>query len=383
MTLSQADQDTINAFNDFAGETTDATLARTLVPWFTNIREFVRANFAPQGIELLERHFEHVRNFVVLGSGPSAPKILNDLYLQPDTVILCGPTGVSSCLVAGIKPDLLFVADSAPEQYTVIRDLDPAEVASWRVALPVTADKAWYAEDSIFKRDQLYFYLPYFSHLGDVDFAYNQIQKTLCPDVGRYLAQAGSVGSAMIMFADMMCGKDPSKRIYLGLDCCGWLTNPPLLRAPDALKDSAGHYAAVTTIRQVKQNAEDAVDALVLQLPSLDIQTNLGSLGYAVQALWLVHSQSADALAQRYALISESGALYRYANDTGDIIVPYVHANEIGIEGDVFASENWAYMLLLKISRILVAHREKLVAKAKEEADAQNESNSDPAPAES
>lgn len=376
MELSQADREVINRFNEHASEVTDATLTANLEPWFSNIRELVRANFHLQDIAELGTHaLRLAKYFVILGSGPSAPKILRDLPLSRDIALICGPTAVSSCLVAGRTPDLVFVADSKPEQYTVIRDLEPEDPSLWRIALPITADPQWYAEDSIFGRHQLYFYINYLNHEGSVDFAYNHIMKILCPDVIHYLSQAGCVGNAALTFADMLCGKDASKRIYLGLDCCGWLTNPPQLRAPDALKKSDGSYAPVTTFRQVKQNEEDSENALRLSLPSFDIQTNATSLGYAIQMLYLAYSQSVGPLSHRYNLIEESSALYSYANkhDGLEVIVPAIKASEIGLSVEPFAEDDWAYKLLVKLSRLLVSYRDHIASLAKEVADASEE----------
>jgi len=374
MTLKPEDQDIINRFNDFAGDTTDETLKASLPMWFSNIRELIKANFKLQDIARLgEHHLARARRFVILGSGPSAPRILESLPYAPDVALIAGSTAVSACLVAGRTPDLVFVADAKPEQYTVIRDLEIEDPKLWKIALPITASPLWYSEDSIFAREQLYFYVSYLNHFGSVDLAYNHIQKFLCPDVEHYLSQSGSVSNAALTFASMLCGKDPSKRIYLGVDCCGWLTDPPIMRAPDAMKTPTCDYEPVTTFRQVRQNAEESVDALRIAHQGFDLQVNLNSLGYAVQMLLLIYSDSQGELSNRYRIIEESSFLFSALNDSKgeELILPLARACEIGLGYEPFSSEDWSYKLLLKFAEVLANHREKIIWGVKELADAE------------
>jgi hypothetical protein len=133
-------------------------------------------------------------------------------------------------------------------------------------------------------------------------------------------------------------------------------------------------YAPVTTFRQVRQNAEDAENALVIAHENFDLQTNLGSLGYAIQMLFLIFSQSHGDLCDRYRIIEESSALYNAINAAKgeELILPLVRAYEIGLGYEPLSDEDWSYKLLIKFAEILVNHREKIIREAKELVDAED-----------
>ena len=360
-------------FNEHGSEVTENAMARYVPTWFANARELIRANFKLQSIEALVVQFSpFARSIVIMGSGPSAMQIASDLPRDdPSMIVLCGPTGIGALLINGRSPNVVVVADSAPEQYSVIAEHDPDNIANWKFLLPVTANPLWYSESSIIKREQLYFYLPYLDTLGTVKNAYNDILKALFPDVHNYISQAGSVGNTSIGFADMIAGENRDARIYLGLDCCGWL-NPTNLRAPAGLKHLDGSYTAVITERQKNQAAEEMVNELVVDYHGSGLKTNLTSLGYAVQMLYLVHflSHLSPNRDQRFIFLVESAKLFCYA--APDEIIPLVHAFEVGMGDNPIAGEEWAYNIMLKLIAITVEHREACIARTQEDNDGQD-----------
>jgi hypothetical protein len=359
---TKEEDEAVAVWNAHGMEVTEAAMKRFLVPWFTGARELVRANFPLQSVGALVPYFAAKKHFVILGSGPSAPEILSKLPIRDDLVILCGPTCVGAMLVANRKPDVLLLADSNPDQYKVLRDADPPDAKSWIVVLPVTCDPQLYAEDSIFDRKNIYFYLPFLDAMGSVDIAYNDILHVLFPDVHQYFKQAGSVGNAMIAFASMICGADNSKRIYLGLDCCSWLTKPPQLRALHAKRDNEGVYRFVETPMQAQQNREEAEDSFTIPTPTFDLQTNLISLGYAVQMFYMVHYEEIAANhAHRYAFIAESSRLFIAL--APEETLPLAWANEVGDEElpDPLSSPDWSYATMLKVIVASNKHKASLI----------------------
>jgi hypothetical protein len=356
--LTSEMQETINNWNDHASEVTDNAMQTFIPTWFGNIRSLIASKIPLQSINLLVEMFASKKRFVVLGSGPSIPSILDGLPYSPERAILCGPTAIGALLIKGFSPDLLVVADSNPIQYSIIRDLNP-DVGSWKVALPTTADPSWYAEDSIFKPSQIYFYHSFLSVLDNIDLAYNHILKALVPEADRYLAQAGSVSNAMINLLYLICGEDASKRIYLGIDCCGWLTNPPQMRAPAARALIDGSYEEAKLEWHSDQIRVAAINEIVLPFKPFDLHTTLTSLGYAVQMLYLIHCYSQfPGMENRFAILNESMPLLSYA--ASEIYMPVVKASEILFDSGSLAEENWAYAAMMKLIKIGLGLRTKL-----------------------
>ena len=365
--LSPKEQSVIDSWNAHGVEVTDSAMKHFLVPWFTNIRRLIKADFPMHSIGELRETFALKKNFVILGSGPSAMQVLESLPRRADTAVFCGPTCVGAMLVAGFTPDLLIIADSNVDQFTTLKNLELENAGDWKIVLPITADSSWYGPDSPFKRDNLYFYLSYIDAMGTVDIAYNDIQHVLFPDVHQWIKQAGSVGNAMISFTEMLCGEDLSKRIFLSLDCCSWLSEPPLHRAFGAERHSDGKYYPIITPMQKQQILEDSADSLYIPTPTFELQTNLTSLGYAIQMLYLVHwNTRVPGKENRYALLSESSRLFLALQ--GSETIPVVKASEVGIDDlpPPLSSPEWAYNVMIKVMVLSNEHKQKLIAEAQE-----------------
>ena len=367
--LSPEEQASVDAWNEHGIEVTDLTMKKSLPAWFGNIRSLIQANIPMQSIEDLATQYADRKHIVVLGSGPSIPTIVANLPRDDKSrMLICGPTAVASLLVAKLQPDIIMVADSSPAQYANIRDLQIDNIAEYKIALPVTADKSWYDSDSIFKPSQLYFYLPYLDYEGSADLAYNDILHILFPDVHRWIKQAGSVGNAMVMFADMICLDDASKRIYLGIDCCGWLSSLPQLRTSYATKQADGSYTPVFTDSQRVQNAEDTEYAMRITANPCDLQVNLVSLGYAIQMLYFIHfsENSNPTHSERFVMLIEASRLPIAVKDV-DVDLPLLHAYEVGMDVVLPKTENWAYRIMLKLIELSNKHKKYLIAKEAED----------------
>jgi hypothetical protein len=369
--LTSEEQASVDAWNAAGSEVTEGALKRFLPDWFGNIRDLIAELDVSKGvyfqdIKLVADRYASKHSIVLLGSGPSAYEIARDLPYNPDMLLVCGPTCVGTLLALGRQPDVIMVADSNPTQYSILEELRPSRAHEWKIILPITADPSWYSEKSIFNRSQFFFYLPFLDYFGSHDLAYNDILHALIPEIHTYISQAGSVGNAMIGFAEMLCQEDALKRIYLGFDCCGWLEEWAKLRTPSARKlpDNAGYELFVSDL-QKRQNVEESQDALIVHSPSFDLQTNLTSLGYAVQMLYLahIHSQSPNR-EKRFVMLSESSRLFSALAQ--GILMPMVRAFEVGCSYDLMQDESWAYSAMLKLIEVSNAHRAKLIAGAKE-----------------
>jgi Protein of unknown function DUF115. len=362
--LTDSENASINAWNEHAGEVTEEAMRHFLASWFTNARALIKANFVPQSIEKLCEKLEDKQSIVVLGSGPSVTNIVKNIPKDPNIAIFCGPTAVGASLVENRKPDVVMVADSNPLQYDILRDLSPSDAKNWILVLPVTADPSWYSEESIFDRKNMYFYLPYLSFFASTDLAYNDILRVLFPDVHRWIVQAGSVANAMLSFADMCCGNSETKRIYLGIDCCGWLGTEyvsPLLRAPAAELQLDGKYKVSFENWHIDQNIAAAENALILDYSGMKLQTNLTSLGYAIQMLYLVNNyMEGEYRKDRFIMLIESCALF-YKASLESVTMPTCLSSDIGSSKNLISSDRWAYNAMLKIIEISNAHRKALI----------------------
>jgi hypothetical protein len=349
--LSPTERDEIAAWNSHGLEVTDVTMRKFLPSWFDNIRALIHSNIPLQNIDELIPKFESKRSIVILGSGPGAITIARDLpYNDPNILLICGPTCAGTVLANKRRPDILMVADSNPEQYEVIRELDPDDIFDWDIVLPVTAASNWYDNDSIFHWSQLHFYFPFLDYLGSGDLAYNDILCALFPGVHKYIKQAGSVGNAMIGLADMLCGESSSKRIYAGIDCCSWL-DPLILRAPAAVKNLNGSYSTITSELQKRQAVIESEDAFTLKTLDRTLQTNLTSIGYAIQMFYLFHQMSRNSdRANRFVLLSESARLFSFL--AKGIRLPIIHSYEVGMSINPVSSDEWAYNTMLELIRL-------------------------------
>jgi len=112
------------------------------------------------------------------------------------------------------------------------------------------------------------------------------------------------------------------------------------------------------------------VNELVVDYHGSGLKTNLTSLGYAVQMLYLVHflSHLSPNRDQRFIFLTESAKLFLYA--APDEIIPLVHAFEVGMGDNPIAGEEWAYNIMLKLIAITVEHREACIARTQEDNDA-------------
>lgn len=351
--LTPEEQSAINTWNNDAANITDAAMKAFLPSWFDNMRQLIQANFKLHSIEeIIERVSEWpAKNILVLGSGPSIPSILKNMDAK-ETLSLCGPTCYGAMLIAGCDPDILVVADSNPIQYEMLRDLKDPYTWTQKVILPVTASPLWYGKDSIFNRNNLYFYLPYLSYLGDTDYAFNHILHALFPEVHRWIAQAGSVSNAMLTIADMICGEDSEKKVRIAVDCCGWLTNPPQYRAPSAKRvDLASYCHQYAESKEEWHQAQiDSIrkDALIIPSSPFNLESTKISLGYAIQMLYLIHNYSqGDNRKERYSLIEESARLFNTL--CPEVTIPEKKACELESAIEPLDEENWAYKAMLKL----------------------------------
>jgi len=367
--LTSEEQAAIDAFNAEGIKVSENALAHFMPSWFANIRKLIQAPYVVlHPVDDLVQVFSRRQHIVVLGSGPSAVQIARDLPRNdPGIALICGPTCVGTLLAADRKPDIVVVADSNPEQYETLRDLAPSDSRQWKIVLPVTADPSWYAKSSILDMRNLYFYLPYLSYFGSVELAYNDILKTLFPDIRRYISQAGSVGNTMLVLANLIAGESPLARVHLAVDCCGWLSDPPILRAPAARKRYDGSYEALIDERTAKKNAAESIETLKLSASPYELQTNLTSLNYAVLMFFIIHQLQDPKIPNRFSLLSESSALFRAVNP--EALIPSIHALEVGMPSDPLYSPNWAYSTLLKLIETANAFRASLDAKYKEASD--------------
>lgn len=346
--VTPEEQAKIDVWNEASVDVTDAAMRFFLPKWFANIRELIRARFTPNSIEMLVEKLQYGEKVIaVLGSGPSMDEVLRHIPYER-TLTLCGPTCVGAMLLNGHTPDVLVVADSNPIQYEIVRDLyAPDKAAKQRIILPVTADPSWYNKDSIFKRENMYFFLPYVSYLGNTDYAFNHVLKVLSPEVHRWIAQAGSVSNVMLTVADMICGDDPEKRVFVAVDCCGWLTDPPLYRAPAA---SLVNGAYKESDKQWHKDQINAIRNEAIRIPSIpfDLETTKISLGYAIQMLYLIYNYSqGKGRSDRYSFIAESTRLFDTLSPKRTY--PVLHAWNIANGIETLREKDWAYKCMLDI----------------------------------
>ena len=360
--LTAEEKDAVAKWNEHGQEVTDNALKRFVPDWFSNIRALIQSNIAIQSLNDLALQFTSKKNFIILGSGPSASDIARSLPDRDDTMVICSPTCVGALLVENRKPDVVMVADSNPQMYEIIRDLEIYGIEDWKFALPVTADKAWFLPNSIVKPSQIYFYLPFMDNMGSTDIAYNDILKALFPEVHRYICQAGSVGNAIFGFVDMICGDDPSKRVYIGVDCCSWLTNPPRMRALAAKCIISDYYEPYEIDIQKVQAKQESEDALVIPTMAFPLQTNLTSLGYAIQMLYIVHFSSLTKEREnRFVFLRESVRLFSAI--ASECTIPSLLSCDVGNNEQPLQGKEWSYNAMLKLIAVCNKHKQNVIAK--------------------
>jgi len=352
MALTPAQAASVAKWNSLGARITDASMIAFFDEWFTNARLLIKADFPIHSVEELTGRLGLAhKTFTILGSGPSLLGVAQKLP-TPHEALFCSPTALGALTREGIRPTALIVADSNPQQYMHLVESRIFRPDILDVVLPVTADPAWYGPDSILSRHRLFFYLPYMDWMGDVDIGFNHILKNLFPEVHKYISQAGSVSNLALNIADMACGEDPSKRVYIGVDCSwvkGGLTKAPLRF------DLADHGKVLREAYELMQKPRS--DLAEVTFYDQTIQTDLISLSYAINMFYIIHQNILERpySAKRYALIPEASKLFRATFP--NLLIPWVlpgdTAQAINIEGE----EAWAYkamLALVELSNVLL-----------------------------
>lgn len=372
--LTPKQQAEIDRWNsEHAAPKTEEALQHFTPIWFENLRRLIKSDFKPQNITDLCDVFRSFSQAILLGSGPSVPHIAPHLH-GPGILITCGVTCLPALLLEGIDPHILVISDPNPELYDLVVKLKPKRIKQYRVLLPVTADSRWYSPDSVFSPEQLFFFLPYLSYMGEVELGFNVILRTLIPEVTHFIAQSGSVSNAALCFLNMLFDNDASKRIYLAVDNCWWLTEPAQLRAPYAEPNDCGGYDRIEA-PLVKTLVGQPT--LPLRDGKLALQSDSVSMGYAIQMLFLIHSfqKNNAAPVDRYRIVGESSHLYKAA---GAAYLPLTKATNLRCDGKRRCKrETWAYDAMLKLIATANDFEEKTKAHAPVEAVGQNRKNAD------
>jgi len=340
MELTDEQKNSLVQWNKLGEKLTDNTLAKFLPSWFTNMRSLIQANFPLHNVgELATKLASLHKDIVVLGSGPGIETICSRLSSTP-CVVLCGPTAIGALSHADVWPSAIVVADSSKDQYLHVVESAPMDFDAFNIVLPVHADPAWYGPKSPFSRSRLYFYLPYIDYMGNIDLGFNHIMKALFPDVPIYIGQGGSVAVTALNFADMICGTDSNRRIYLGAEF-SWAKDKPR-RA--TLRFDPSRYSE--PIRAWHEANMVKPPENVIDVEGLDgmLQTDLLSVTYAVQFFWDIHSkiQSRPLLKNRFVLLHDAARLFRSVTKAS---LPCVKAPGDPLPSD--ADEYWAYKIVL------------------------------------
>jgi hypothetical protein len=346
MELTDKQKASVAQWNSLGAQITENAMRNFLVSWFSNVRSLIKAGFAIHSVEELASRLSVYRTFTVLGSGPSIPAIARR-FPRPHEAILCGPTCAGALEREGIRPAAIIVADSDPQQYQHILESRLFSPETLDVVLPVTADPLWYSDESILDRDHLFFYLPYLDMMGDTDIGFNHIFKSLFPEVHRWVAQAGSVGNLALNIADMCCGDSPDKRLYIGLDC-SWIKGGPS-RAPLRF-DPSKHTKILQDFWAFYE--KPCADLAELPFQGETIQTDLVSLGYAINLFYIIHSSERDIpfKKRRFALITDASKLYRATSP--NIMMPFVLPEDTASIVSPEREEAWAYKVLLGLIEV-------------------------------
>ena len=349
LTLTPEQKAAVAQWNTLGAQITDSSMQTFMDNWFTNIRCLIRAGFPIHSIDELALTLgERYSTFTVLGSGPSLTSVAKRLsfWSTPRTeALLCGPTALGALLRENIRPTVIVIADSNPSQYRHIAESKLFKPELFDVVLPVTADPSWYAPDSILDPKRLYFYLPYIDYMGDVNIGFNHILQSLFPDVHRWIAQAGSVGNLMLNVADMAAAESPDKRVRLAVDC-SWIKGGPT-RAPYRF-DLADSSPQMQTDWAFNNRAR--TDLAEIPFLGETIQTDLISLSYAINMLYMLHRNIRDFpyCHDRYALVAPAAKLLRAL--APDITIPLVEPELTSQQfPPIYGEPDWAYNTMLKL----------------------------------
>jgi hypothetical protein len=363
MTLTDEQKASLAQWNAFGETITDAAMMHFMQSWYGNIRHLIDAHFPLHNVaEITKRLESHYDTFLVLGSGPSVEEVAKRLSFF-HSAVLCGPTCVGALTRYAVRPALVVVADSASTQYHHILESKLERPDSLDVVLPVTCDPSWYGPESVLDRSRLYFYLPYLSFQGDTNIGYNVILKSLFPDVPWQITQAGSVANAALNIADWCCGESPSKRVHLAVDC-SWIKGKPT-RAPLRFEDLSKHSELLQAFWANAQASRDDV----VEIPHGDetVVTDLVSLGYAINMLWMIHQWSTPGFAEykpyraeRYALMGPASKLILATSPK--VIKPVEVPEHIG-RASFLGEEHWAYKALLALVEISNRLQDRLMKK--------------------
>jgi len=348
MELSEEQKKAVAQWNALGGEITDNTMKQFFESWFANIRRLIRANFViHSAADIATRLHAEYETFTVLGSGPSIPEILQRLPKNPGA-IFCGPTALGALQRYGIRPTALIVADSNPDQYKHLLecDIDPETLD---VILPITTSPLWYDEDSVLDHDRLFFYMPYLDWMGQTDLGFNVILKNLVPEAKWWITQAGNVGNLMLNVADMCCGDSESKRIYVAVEN-SWTKGGPR-RAPLRYRPE-DHGKELQDFWRL---TNDIVRNDLAELPYGPevLQTDLKSLGYAINLLYIIHTWERDFpfKKERYALLTPASKLYLASSP--EVVLPLAAPEEIGNANIHYPrEEHWGYKTLLNLINV-------------------------------
>jgi hypothetical protein len=353
MQLTPENQAAIDQFNTLGSSITDTTMQNFIPQWYTNIRRLLKTSFPLHNVEELStRLHKQFDSFTVLGSGPSAPEICASLP-KGRQALFCGPTALGALSLSDLRPTALIVADSSPKQYLYLKETRLRKPHMLDIVLPITADPLWYDENSVCDRSRLYFYLPYYDYMGDTNIAYNHIMKALFPEVTRYIAQAGSVAATALNVANMCCGEDADKRIYVGVDC-SWTKGGPR-RSP--MRFPLDDYSAV--MKDWFEKSSAPAPAASISFGEETIESDLLSLGYAVQVLYLMnYYTNLPYASSRHVLLTPSAKLYRAA--APDVVMPLAK-EPFGPNYFSFGEDKWPYKVMLKIIEISNALQNRLL----------------------
>lgn len=170
------------------------------------------------GVEMAECTAARKDLCIIVGSGPSLERHLDDLRRWPG-IIICAPTNALALLAHGVVPHYMLAVDSNPEigLYTEnIAQVPGAQAIN--LLLPTTADPETAAKWP-FRR---FWYMDFLQGGNGLNNPFNSFQCAIFPLISYYLTQAGSVVNCAIMlpmtWGDM--GLADIKKVFLfGVDC--------------------------------------------------------------------------------------------------------------------------------------------------------------------
>ncbi len=337
--LTPSQIEDIKQYNSLAMQTTYGCMDRFWAEWFSNMRSLIRARFNVHGVaELANRLGARYDTFLVLGSGPSALAILKALRDPSSVAVLCSPTALGACKLAGIRPAAVVSLDANPIQYLHVAECDVSSPETLDVVLPCYAHPSWYDAKSVLDPEHMFFYKPYLNDRGSYDNLFNVALKELCPEIRQMISQGGSVTHTAFNVADWACGTSPDKHVYLAADF-SWPKGGPY-RAPSCKPTEE----LSEIVRSAWGLPQEVTDGEVIDLPG-GCQTDLVSLQYAIGVLHEMNEfiNSDDFRHERYALVREASGLYLDM----PVDFPCVTANEIGSSTRRWGEVHWPWKLMM------------------------------------